>query len=281
MAQRSYSATAIAVTLSADINASVNSFAVTGTVTGYPTANFIITIDRGLGGEEKMLVGARSGGSFSEVTRAYDGTTATTHTAGAAIEHTIGAVDVSEANSHINDPALAVTQHSTLLDATRHAAISHTAAMLGTGSVGTDELIDGAVTDAKHSSTAWTAYTPTWTGGGSLGNGTLTGRYRQTGKRLKIAVRLIWGSTSTPGTGDWNFSLPAGFTAASDVVQVVAGSTLDASLSTFYSTNARINPGGGGFAVNGNDSGFQQGAGRPITWATSDEVNFSGEIETA
>ena len=63
---------------------------------------------------------------------------------------------------------------------------------------------------------AWTAYTPTWTSSGTapaLGNGTLTGRYQQNGKSAQYEIRLTAGSTTTFGTGNYNFSLP---TAAHD-----------------------------------------------------------------
>src|SRR5687767_10026227 len=60
---------------------------------------------------------------------------------------------------------------------------------------------------------AWVSYTPAWTTSGSaptLGNGTLTGRYRQPpGTGLVIAeVQFIVGSTSNIGTGEFRFSLP-------------------------------------------------------------------------
>ncbi|WP_018908409.1 hypothetical protein [Salinispora arenicola] len=41
-----------------------------------------------------------------------------------------------------------------------------------------------------------------------LGNGTLTGRHVQAGKLAMIRRVLEIGSTSTPGAGDWNASLP-------------------------------------------------------------------------
>lgn len=51
----------------------------------------------------------------------------------------------------------------------------------------------------------WTAYTPTcsWT----VGNGTLTGRYRQVGKAVDLSIRLALGSTST-ASSIVTFTLP-------------------------------------------------------------------------
>lgn len=58
---------------------------------------------------------------------------------------------------------------------------------------------------------AWASYTPAWTSSGTapaLGNGTLTGRYIQVGKVVVVNIYLLFGSTTTPGTGVWFFSLP-------------------------------------------------------------------------
>jgi hypothetical protein len=69
--------------------------------TGWPTTAagaFVATIDSTTGSEEQVLIGAISGTSCSSVTRAYNGTTAATHAAGASILHTSGKVDYDEAN---------------------------------------------------------------------------------------------------------------------------------------------------------------------------------------
>lgn len=55
-------------------------------------------------------------------------------------------------------------------------------------------------------SPAWTTYAPTLTNV-TLGNGTKTGRYLQTGKTIDFYVRLDFGST-TAHTGSVSFSLP-------------------------------------------------------------------------
>jgi hypothetical protein len=63
---------------------------------------------------------------------------------------------------------------------------------------------------------AWTSYTPTWTGSGSnpsLGNGTLVGRYCKIGRQVTVHINLIPGSTTTYGSGTYNWAIP--FAAAS------------------------------------------------------------------
>ncbi|EGX60086.1 hypothetical protein SZN_09196 [Streptomyces zinciresistens K42] len=58
---------------------------------------------------------------------------------------------------------------------------------------------------------AWTPYTPAWTSTGtapSLGNGTIIGRYMKIGRTVICHINMTTGSTSTYGSGDYNWSLP-------------------------------------------------------------------------
>lgn len=99
--RRAYAGAAPACTLSSDINASATSFSITGTTTNWPTTatgSFYMVIDPGLSTEEKVLVGARTSGSLSSVTRAVDGTTAASHVAGATCYPVFTAVDANDAN---------------------------------------------------------------------------------------------------------------------------------------------------------------------------------------
>lgn len=62
--------------------------------------------------------------------------------------------------------------------------------------------------------TDWQTYTPSWgaaTTSPVLGNGTITGRWRQVGDTMQISVRLTMGSTTTYGTGAWFFTIPSGY----------------------------------------------------------------------
>lgn len=54
-------------------------------------------------------------------------------------------------------------------------------------------------------------YTPVWSSGGtqpSIGNGTLTGKWRRVGCFIEAEIYLLAGSTTTFGTGSYAFSLP-------------------------------------------------------------------------
>lgn len=57
----------------------------------------------------------------------------------------------------------------------------------------------------------WQSYTPTWTAATtnpSIGNGTLSGRYIQIGKLVYCQFRMLAGSTTTFGVGNWRFGYP-------------------------------------------------------------------------
>ncbi|MFI9344918.1 hypothetical protein ACIG0D_27185 [Streptomyces sp. NPDC052773] len=73
---------------------------------------------------------------------------------------------------------------------------------------------------------AWTSYTPTWTSSTapSLGNGTLVGRYMKIGRTVFVVIHLTTGSTTTYGSGSYNWSLPV--TAASGGAAVVGTAQL-------------------------------------------------------
>lgn len=92
----------------------------------------------------------------------------------------------------------------------------------------------------------WTTYTPSWTGSSvnpAIGNGTITGRYCYlNATTIKVIVKLVFGSTSTKGTGGWRISLPltaadsAGFGAVGQWLANDSGSALRGGGVTFIST---------------------------------------------
>lgn len=74
---------------------------------------------------------------------------------------------------------------------------------------------------------AWTAYTPTWTSSGTapnIQNGTITGRYQKYGRTVLCEINMVAGSTTTYGSGNYNWSLP--FTAANAGISVVGTAQL-------------------------------------------------------
>lgn len=143
-------------------------------------------------------------------------------------------------------------------------------------------------TKTNFSETAWTSYTPTITadlGGFSLGNGTLTGRYKQLGKTVFFHLKFIYGSTSSAGSGHWNFSLPV---TAYDINFNFIASILDNGIA-WYSGIGNGNYTGSttSFAVitpSTNSSLTTWVAvdnGIPFSWGTGDNITISGSYEAA
>ena len=70
---------------------------------------------------------------------------------------------------------------------------------------------NGADGESASDLNPWTTYTPTWTsdsGTPSIGNGSITGRYKQIGKTVFFNLKLTYGTTTTGGSGAWMFELP-------------------------------------------------------------------------
>lgn len=129
----------------------------------------------------------------------------------------------------------------------------------------------------------WITYTPTWTGSTtnpSIGNGTLTGRYRRpTGSDLVHAdIRIAMGSTTTYGSGFWMISLGVTPSTASQNAMVEVAAIIDASTGGTYPGAGRIFT---GLLVVGTPSGGLVNPTTPMTWATSDELRISLFYEPA
>jgi hypothetical protein len=148
-----------------------------------------MVIDPGLSTEEKVLVGARSSGSLSTITRGVDGTTAASHAAGATCYPVFTAVDADQANavaaalttkgdilatdgSALNRLAVGTNDYALVADSSATNGVAWkqipaaglasdsvttakilnsnvTAAKLATDSVETAKIVDNAVTQAK------------------------------------------------------------------------------------------------------------------------------------
>lgn len=139
--------------------------------------------------------------------------------------------------------------------------------------------------------TDWVSYTPAWTGSGgnpAIGNGAISGRYKKDGEDLEIDIYLIYGSTSTAGTGTWQFGLPTGLSAnilalaSAGLTDTPVGQALivDASVTTYFGTVSYGAPtfvfarfwNAGGTNV---DTGASLAAAAPMTPATGDKIFLS------
>ncbi len=99
MARKYFSNTAVATTLAASISDADTSLTVNSS-TGYPAVPFVIAINAGTSSEEVILVGAKSGTTFSTLTRGHDGSTARAHTSGASVKHVAAAEDFTGLWTH-------------------------------------------------------------------------------------------------------------------------------------------------------------------------------------
>lgn len=137
-------------------------------------------------------------------------------------------------------------------------------------------------------SSAWTAYTPTWSTDGatqpSLGNGTITGAYKVIGKTVFVRVRLVFGTTTTAGTGAFYFSLPVNAAAAWGVQ--MPASILDNGNAWYQAT---VNGEYGGFTdkvalITQSAGGANSSQGVtgvfPIGFGNTDSLQFNGSYES-
>jgi len=108
-----------------------------------------MVIDPGLSTEEKVLVGSRSTGSLSSITRGVDGTTAVSHSAGATCYPVFTAGDADEANQFTS----ALTTRGDLL--TLDASANPTRIAIGT---------NGYVLTSNGTDAAWAVLPPSVAG---------------------------------------------------------------------------------------------------------------------
>jgi hypothetical protein len=140
-------------------------------------------------------------------------------------------------------------------------------------------------TDVASLTSAWTNYTPTWTSTGTapaIGNGTITGRYKQIGKLVTLTIKVLFGSTTTFGTGAYSFSLPV--TAAGSVDQVGSAYMRDTSgTSTGHYAGIVVVTVASPTVLSAVEaSGHTQlQATLPVVWANTDFFEFSIVYEAA
>jgi len=135
--------------------------------------------------------------------------------------------------------------------------------------------------------TAWTSYTPTWTSDSStpsIGNGSLTGRYKQIGKTVFFNLKLTYGSTTTGGAGAWMFGLPV---TAYDANYQFPVSILNSGLAWYGAiANGNYKNSTSHFSIiHQNDTATTVWggvtAGAPFTFGAQDTLTVSGSYEAA
>lgn len=130
---------------------------------------------------------------------------------------------------------------------------------------------------------AWTSYTPTFTTSGTapaLGNGTLTGAWTCSGKTAHFRLKFTAGSTTTYGSGNLRFGLPA----TSNGETVCTAFLHDASAGNGYAADsvahiAASTAFAGVYVGSIGSSNVVTGV-FPVTFATGDRIWVSGTFET-
>lgn len=127
----------------------------------------------------------------------------------------------------------------------------------------------------------WTTYTPTLAGSGAaVGNGTITGRYTQIDNTVHFRIALIFGSTTTLGTGP-TFTLPVTSLAYGNAVTAL-GSCLfyDSGSGAWYVGTARYDSTTTVVAVSNTGAATGTVANTvPFTWATDDQLGIEGTYQ--
>lgn len=148
-----------------------------------------------------------------------------------------------------------------------------------TGTVAASGGLTLAGNDVAALFSAWDTWTPTWTSTGtqpSIGDGELSGTYKKLGKTLFYRMYLQPGNTTTFGTGQYRFSMPA------DIVKEQTASAIfrDNSAALEYSCTAWLQTLGGNAVrvVYGNS---ELSGTIPVAWGTTDRLEITGICEVA
>jgi len=144
----------------------------------------------------------------------------------------------------------------------------------------------GTINSVTLDNNSWASYGVMWSSDAvppSLGNGTLEGYYKQIGKTVFIRVKLVFGTTTNGGSGNWYFSLPTNAAAAYGVQ--FPCSILNDGLAWYQGT---VNGQYGGFidktavivqSAGGANSSQGLTATHPFTFGNLDSVQFNGSYE--
>lgn len=226
---------------------------------------------------DRIIAQVRDGTVLGNSTHDWVITKVTGTPAGSPSAPALPASAISLATVSITAGVVAVTD-AMITDAR---AVGGVSASLDDDSVTTGKIADGAVTADKIAADSWTAITPTIATGAlgfSLGNGSISGRWIQEGKRVTFTGKITLGPTSAWGAGTGlGVALPVtaqALRAAGSVVFVDVSADrpwVGAAWLTGTGTLAFAQP---------SSPGYVSGS-APFTWANNDEIHWTIVYEAA
>ena len=162
---------------------------------------------------------------------------------------------------------------------------------LTTGAIGTAQISDGSITEAKYSTDDgelggdWETWTPT-IANLSEGNGTMQAYYQQIGKTVRVYLHFVFGSTSSlsgaivtelPTTPHTRYT--TGFHAVGTALFLDSGTATYGGQALFKNTGAYVDLRPNSTTNTGRVQGTS--ASLPHTWAVDDEFSSTFEYEAA
>lgn len=240
MAARNYSNIAVDTTLASGITDVATSMVV-ASATGWPSAPFVAVIEPGTADEELVLVGAKTGTTFSSMTRGYGGTSNVAHSAADEVKHVLIAEDAAHVYTHDHSGDYAQLDHGGLAglgddDHSQYHNASRADTWFATKSLASlatkDHDLLGGLADDDHTQYHTDARAQTWAEGKmsswtptlkadttnpTLGSGSSTkGWYVQLGDLVIAWANIVFGTGGTAGNGNYYLTPPV--TPHADVV---------------------------------------------------------------
>ena len=93
--------------------------------------------------------------------------------------------------------------------------------------------------------TDWSSFTPAWTGSVSdpaIGNGTLSGMWRRIGDSIEIRGYILWGTTTTNGSGAYIFGFPTGVVMDTAKLIGATGQNNTLGIGTYHNNGVAVSP---------------------------------------
>jgi hypothetical protein len=132
---------------------------------------------------------------------------------------------------------------------------------------------------------AWTTYSPAWTAAVTnpvIGDGTITGRYKQIGKTTFVYVKVAMGSSTTFGSGVWRISLPVNVVSGANAI--LPATFLDNGFNWYQGSAITEYDGNLSYVVplwtKGATGSAAVDSATPFTWGNTDNFTIAGSYES-